>query len=83
MEKYRIVSLGDCDLKKQTYFIQKKGFWGWRMIHIKENNESKRLSFNSFVEAEFHILKNYCRHNGEIYQPYPNEFHYEATSYFY
>ena len=82
MEKYRIVSLGDDSLKKQTYHIQKKGFWGWRMIHIKENKSSTRLSFNSYGEAEFHLLRKYCLSHGEISQPYPNEYHYRAFSYY-
>lgn len=82
MEKYRIISLGDSNLTKETYHIQKKKFWGWRMIHIKENKEDNRLSFNSYGEAEFHIIKKYCRGEGEIYQPCPNEYHYLEYTYY-
>jgi len=82
MPKYRITNRNTQDLKGATFFIERKGMFKWKGIRILENGDSKYLSFKSYVEAEHHIISNYCRNKGEIYQPYPNEYHYEAYSYY-
>jgi hypothetical protein len=80
MEKYRIVSENPSDVTKTTWHIQRKKFWGWRKIHVFENNNSKELSFGSLGEAEHYMYKNYFR-DGDVYQPTLNEYWYERYTY--
>lgn len=81
MAKYRITNTNSNDLKGITFFIERKRIFKWRSIRIRENGDTKRLSFNSYVEAEHYLISKYCKNNGVIYQPIPNEYHY--TPYFY
>lgn len=82
MQKYRIINQSRHDLTNITFHVQRKGFWGWRMIKVTENGDSKHLSFGSYVEAEHYIVKNYFR-DGHLYQPTPNEYHYTQATYYY
>jgi hypothetical protein len=82
MAKYKITNIMTNDLKTNEYFIERKGLFGWKRIRIKENGESKLLVFKSYQEAEFYLIKTYCRIHGEIYQPRPNEYHYTPFSYY-
>ena len=80
MEKYRIVSENPSDVTKTTWHIQRKKFWGWRTIEVKENNWSTELSFGSVGEAEFYMYKHYFR-DGWVHQPTSNEYWYERNTY--
>jgi hypothetical protein len=80
MEKYRIISKDPSDLTQIKFYIQRKRFWGWRIIEVIENNKSVRLTFGSLGEAEIYIYKNYFG-AGEVYQPRPNEYWYERYTY--
>lgn len=81
MEKYRIVNISNHDLTNITFFIERKGFWGWRRIKVTENGVSKYINFGSYVEAEHYIVKKYFR-DGRLYQPIPNEYHYTQATYY-
>ena len=81
MEKYRIISKNPSDVTKTEWFIQRKKFWGWRTIEVKENNWSTELSFGSLGEAEFYMYKHYFR-DGSVYQPTSNEYWYERNTYY-
>lgn len=83
MPKYRIISESGNGLKHITYHIERKGFFKWKPIVVNENGDKRITTFNSFGEAEYYLVKNYCGNSGTIYQPYPNEFHYTAHSYYY
>lgn len=82
MPKYRITNINSHDLKGAIFSIERKGLFKWKGIRIRENGDTKRLTFNSYVEAEHYLISNYCKNQGEIYQPNPNEYHYEAYSYY-
>ena len=81
MEKYRIISKNPSDVTKTEWFIQRKKFWGWRTIEVKENNRSTELSFGSLGEAEFYMYKHYFR-DGWVHQPTANEYWYERNTYY-
>lgn len=82
METYRITSIiPNCELSRISFRIERKTFFGWKEIEIKENSCSKELSFGSYVEAEHYIYKNYFGH-GEVYQPYPNVYQYTPYTYY-
>jgi hypothetical protein len=83
MPKYRITNKNSNDLKGITYLIERKGLFTWKRISIRENGETKQLTFGSYVEAEHYLITKYCKYNGEIYQPRPNEYHYIPYSYSY
>lgn len=81
MYKYRITSIINSDnWKDVSYHIQRKKWYGWRNIVIKENENSSRLTFKSFDEAMFYCIKHYCKF-GEIFQPYPNVIEYRPYSF--
>lgn len=80
MEKYRLISKNPSDVTKTTWYIQRKKFWGWRIIHVNENKQSKELSFGSLGEAEYYMYKNYFR-DGEVYQPTLNEYWFNRYTY--
>jgi hypothetical protein len=82
MPKYRITNTNSNDLKGATFFIERKGLFGWKRIRIRENGDTKRLTFNSYVEAEHYLITNYCKFSGQIYQPRPNEYHYETYNHY-
>ena len=82
MQKYRIVNQSRNDLTNITFHVQRKGFWGWRMVKVTENGNTENLSFGSYVEAEQYIVKKYFR-DGHLYQPRPNEYHYTQATYYY
>lgn len=82
MPKYRITNTNSHDLKAITFFIERKGMFTWKCIRIRENGETKRLSFKSYVEAEHYLISNYCKYNGAIYHPRPNEYHYTPYAYY-
>ena len=81
MEKYRIVSKNPSDRNRTSWHIERKKFWGWRTIMIKENNTRKPLTFNSMADAEYYMYCFYFK-NGEVYQPNLNEFWYEPFTYY-
>lgn len=82
MPKYRISNTISNDLKDAQYYIERKGMFIWKRIRIKENGDSNLLTFNSYNEAECYLIDKYCRNQGQIYQPRPNEYHYVAYSYY-
>jgi len=81
MEKYRIVTQSRHDFTKMTWHIQRKGFWGWRMVKSSDNGNYNILSFGSYVEAEHHMKNNYFG-DGHLYQPTPNEYYYTQATYY-
>lgn len=79
---YRITSkTPDSNLSKISYRVERKTFFGWKEIKVKENGSSKELSFGSYGEAEYYIFNNYFGH-GEVYQPYPNVYQYKPYTYY-
>ena len=80
MEKYRLISENPSDVTKIEWFIQRKKFWGWRKIHVIENNRSKELTFGSLGEAEHYMYKHYFR-DGWVYQPTLNQYWFERNTY--
>lgn len=76
MPKYRITNTMSNNLKSTQFYIERKGIFTWKRIKIKENCDSRVLEFNSYNEAESYLINRYCRNQGEIYQPRPNEYHY-------
>jgi hypothetical protein len=79
---YRIVSIiPNSDLSKISYRIERKTFFGWKEIKIKEDSSSRELSFGSLVEAEHYVLNNYLGH-GVVYQPYPNVYQFKPYTYY-
>ena len=80
MEKYKLISENPSDVTKIEWFIQRKKFWGWRKIHVIENNRSKELTFGSLGEAEHYMYKHYFR-DGWVYQPTLNQYWFERNTY--
>jgi len=80
MEKYRLISKNPSDVTKIEWYIQRKKFWGWRKIHVIENNRSKELTFGSMGEAEYYMYKHYFK-DGWVHQPTLNEYWYERNTY--
>lgn len=80
MEKYRLISENPSDVTKIEWYIQRKKFWGWRKIHIIENNRSEPLTFGSLGEAEHYMYKHYFR-DGWVYQPTLNQYWFERNTY--
>jgi hypothetical protein len=83
MEKYRIISQLDNIITKQSFHIERKGLFKWNMITLKENGNSKDLTFQTYEDAEEHMKLNYFSSWGKLYKPYPNEYHYEKFSMYY
>jgi hypothetical protein len=81
MQKYRITHESREDFSKMEFYIERKRWFGWRRVKFGENGDYYELSFGSYVEAERHIIKNYFRRDGYIYQPRPNEYHYRVITY--
>ena len=80
MEKYRLISKNPSDVTKIEWYIQRKKFWGWRKIHVIENNRSKELTFGSMGEAEYYMYKHYFK-DGWVHQTTLNEYWYERNTY--
>jgi hypothetical protein len=80
MEKYKLISENPSDVTKIKWYIQRKKFWGWRKIHIIENNRSEPLTFGSLGEAEHYMYKHYFR-EGWVYQPTLNQYWFERNTY--
>lgn len=81
MDKYRIISRGSTSNKLVVYNIEKRGWFSWKKIYRIENQFKDLVTFTSFEEAEKYIREVYCRMDGQISQPCPNEFHYERYDY--
>lgn len=83
MEKYRITSETTNQTSngnKTTFYIERKRWYGWRKIKIKEDVKKTTLTFNAYEEAEKHMIDNYFGH-GWFYKPYTNEYHYQDYTY--
>lgn len=83
MIKYRITSETRSDSTKNNvvYYIERKKWFGWRKIRIDEDVKTTILCFNTYKEAEAYLTQNYIG-DGYYYNPYPNEYHYMAYSYY-
>lgn len=82
-QKYRIVSKLNYQLISPTFFIQRKFFFFWLTIQIKENRESKDLDFVNYEEAENYMRQHYFKADGIVFKPIINEYHYSEFDYSY
>ena len=83
MIKYRITHIRKHDLKDPTFYIERKGFWGWRRLRITENKNWEYVKFSTYEEAEHHLIKNYTKWDGQIYQASANYYYYTQNTYYY
>jgi hypothetical protein len=52
--------------RREVFFIERKTFFGWRVITIDENNSSKQVEHASYQEAEEYLYSKYIGGWGEI-----------------
>lgn len=81
-QKYRITSELNCKLLSPTFFIQRKRFFVWKNIQIKENGHSKDVTFENYEEAENYMRHHYFQFDGNVFKPRANEYHYTQFSYY-
>ena len=75
MRKYRIVQLfhdSESTGRKIEWVIEQKKLWGWREIFHVEGHISKRISHQSYDDAEQYLFDNYtkngiCKRHGSTY----------------
>jgi hypothetical protein len=81
MVKYRITNERKHNLTSPTFYIERKGIFGWRKLKITENRDWEYVKFSTYEEAEYYLIKTYCKWDGEIYQPIANYYYYTKQNY--
>jgi len=82
-QKYRIIKEVNNKLISPTFFIQRKGWFFWKSLTIKENGDSTTLQFKSFEDAEIYMRDSYFTSEGIVFKPCENEYHYTKYEYNY
>jgi hypothetical protein len=80
MRRFRIIKLmHDSGSKGEEFVIERKKMFGWSEI-MRVELKHKRLSFETYEEAEKYLKDNYCGH-GLLTQS-ANVYYFEPYSYF-